>query len=299
MGWGAQQWLRLTKEATYGVRNPSPGGSDVIWLRLYQDNPFSMRPVVQRQVIRSADAGNRRRQVVAARKVYSGAVNTLFYPGQASYLMGAIATLTGNDLSSYTLDYYDSTRVQGYLGCKAATATISSSATQDYVPISISWIGQQLDTSLTVLAQPSDGNFPTEVPYEHVESAGQMIVGGATLTLYSQCSVTITNQLAATWDEQPYITRLYYAGRDVDFSFTAQYISAAFRTAFEAQTALTCSLKWARTSPSNSVTINALTKSYIGSITDSIPLGGAAYQTIAFQDFYDTGSGTDISVTVV
>src|SRR5208283_3390658 len=120
MPWGAQQWLRLTRETSYGVRNATPSGSDVIWVRLYQANPFGMRPVPARQIIRSADASNRRRQVVAGRKVYTGTLNTLLYPTQASYLFTAASSIGAtytNNLNSYTLDYYDSTRVQGYLGC--------------------------------------------------------------------------------------------------------------------------------------------------------------------------------------
>src|SRR5271166_6035948 len=151
MPWGAQQWLRITQENTYGVRNASPSGSQVMWARLYQANPFSMRPVPARQIIRSADAGNRRRQVVAGRKVYAGVLNTLLYPTQASYLMTALTTLTSNALASYTIDYFDSTRVQGYLGCMAQTGSITSNAQTDYVPLSITWIGQQLDT-ISVLA---------------------------------------------------------------------------------------------------------------------------------------------------
>lgn len=299
MGWGANQWLRLTRENSYGVRQGSPSGSDVLYIRLYNANPFTMRPVPQRQIIRSADAGNRRRQVVSGRKVLTGTLNTLLYPTQASYLMGALTTFSGGDLQSYTIDYYDSTRVQGYLGCKARVGTISSQATQDYLTLSIDWIGQQIDTGFTVFGQPSDGSFPTELPYEHTESAGQMTVGGSTLTLYNSCGVTITNVIAGTWDEQSYITRAYYCGRDVNFSFGAQYIASTFRTAFEAQSALTCSLKWARTSPASSVTLNAQTKSYIGSIADQIPLDGPAYQTVGFESFYDTAGATDLSVTVV
>jgi hypothetical protein len=299
MPWGAQQWLRLTRENAYGVRNPSPSGSDVLWIRLYQANPFGMRPVPQRQIIRSADAGNRRRQVVAARKVLTGTLNTLLYPSQASYLMTALTTFSSNDLNSYTIDYFDSTRIQGYLGCKARVGTITSQATQDYLTISVDWIGQQLDSSFVSFAQPVDGNFPLEVPYEHAESAGQMTVGGSTLSLYNSCGVTIGNVIVGTWDEQPYITRAYYCGRDVNFSFGAQYIATTFRTAFEAQSTLTCSLKWNRPSGPNSVTLNCETKTYIGSISDQIPLDGPAYQTVAFESFYDVGGSTDLAVTVV
>jgi hypothetical protein len=300
MPWGAQSWLRLTQEATFGIRNPSPSASQVIWVRLYQDNPFGMRPVPARQIIRSADASNRRRQVVHGRTVYTGSLSTLLYPTQASYLMTAIqglGTNVPNQLPSYTLDYFDSTRVQGYLGCTAQTATLTSNAQTDYVPVSLSWIGQQIDVNLTALTQPTDGNFPLEVPYEHVESAGNITVGGATLSKYSSLTTTINNVLVGTWDELPFISACYYCGRDVDFTARVQYLSTIFRQQFETQAPLVCSLKWNRLSGGHSLTVNCETTTYIGSIEDEIPLGGPAYQTIAFQVFYDPFSGSDISVT--
>lgn len=299
MGWGAQQWLRVTRELTYGVRNAAPSSSDVIWVRLAQANPFTMRRVPQRQVIRSADASNRRRQVVAARTVLAGQLSTLLYPSQDTFWMRAASTLTSNDLASYTLDYYDGVRTLGYLGAKVQTFGITSAAEQDYVPVSVSWIAQQVDPTMTVLGQPADGDFPLEVPYEHYETAGQCSVGGSTLTRYSSATVTFSNVLVGTWDEEQHITDLYYCGRDVDLTFRAQYLSDTFRSAFEAQSPLAATVKWSRGGGANSITVNCQSRNYIGSITDEIPLDGPSYQAVSFQTFYDPSSGSDVTVTVV
>jgi hypothetical protein len=297
MPWGAQQWLRLTKETAYGVRQSTPPGTDILYIRLYSDNAFTMRPVPQRQVIRTADAGNRRRQVVAGRKVYSGALNTLFYPSQAPYLLTAATALTSNDLTSYTVDYFDTVRVQGYLGCKIQSLGITSNATQDYGTLALQIVGQQLDSTFTVFAQPADSTFPTEVPYEHTESAGLLSIGGSTITKYSALGLTITNVLVSTWDELAYITGLYYCGRDVDISVTPQYITTTNRTAYEAQTALSVSVGWSRTSPAHAVTINCESKNYISSLSDQLPLAGVGYQPVTIQTFYDGSASADIAVT--
>lgn len=299
MGWGGQTWCRAVKEVSYGVRNPSPAPEDILWFRLIGDNSFTMRAAPQRQIIRSADAGNRRRQVVAARKAFTGTMSTACYPSQASFLFGLATLLTGNDLASVTLDYFDSTRIQSYLGAKLQTIALTSSATQDYLTMQLGWIASRNDATFTVFPQPADSVFPREVPYEHVESAGNVTVGGATLTKYSACNFTLTNVLGPTWDEQPYITNLYYCGRDAGFSMVPQYLSATFRTEFEAQSPLVCSLNWTRSSPASSLTINLQSTDYIGSIADNIPLGGPAYQTIGVESFFDPSTTTDMTINVV
>lgn len=294
MGWGAQQWLRCTKEATYGTYNASAPGGDITWFRLPGDNAFTMRSVPQRQTIRSADGGNRRRQVVANRKVVAGNLATLFYPSQAAYLLGAAITLTSNDLASYTLDYWDTVQVHRFLGCKVGALSISGTAQGDYIPLSVSWVGQSRGT--TTLAQPADTVFPSDLPYQHYESKGLLSIGG-TITKYKALSVKIANSLAPTWDEDQWITACYYAGRDVDLGVTPQYLSATMRSNFESQSALTISAAWQR--PSGLLTtLDLKTKNYVADCGDELPLGNAAYQAIGVQCFYDQAATTDVAFTV-
>lgn len=295
MGWGAQQWLRCTKEVTYGVTPGSPAGGTVQWFRLPGGNAFTMRPVPQRRVIRSADGGNRRRQQVSARTVVSGAMSTLFYPTQAQYLLDAALTLTSNDLNSYTLDYFDTQQVFRFTGCKVQSLALPGDAQGDYLPASVAWVGQKRDT--TTLDQPADTVFPSEVPYEHYESKGLLSIG-STITKYSSLGVTISNTLAPTWDEDRWITALYYAGRDVNLSLRLQYLSAAMRTNFEAQSKLTISAAWARAA-GLTTTLDLKTVNYIADLGDDLPLDNAAYQTIGVECFYDQTATTDVAFTVV
>ncbi|WP_165231354.1 phage tail tube protein [Aquisphaera insulae] len=294
MGWGAQQWVRCTKEATYGTFNASATTPDIAWFRIVGDDAMTVRAVPQRQVIRSADGGNRRRQVVANRKVVSGGLATLFYPSQASYLLAAATTLTSNDLNSYTLDYFDSTQVQRFLGCKVQRLAVAGTAQQDYLTAALQWVGQSKSTA--TLAQPADSVFPTENPYAHYESKGLLSIGG-TATKYSSLSVTVSNTLAPTWDEDQWITALYYAGRDVDASVRLQYVSATLRGNLETQAPLTVSAAWAR-SGGLTTTIDLKTKNYVASVDDNLPLGDATYQTIGIQAFYDSSASTDLAFTV-
>lgn len=295
MGWGAQQWLRITKEATYGTFNGSAAPSDIIWIRLVGDNPFTMRAVPQRQVIRSADGGNRRVQQVAPRKLVQGNLNTLCYPSQMAYLLGAALTLTSNELSSYTFDYFDTVQGMRFLGTKIASLGYTSGSDSDYCSLALTLQAQSRTT--VTLAQPAFSVFPTDTPYVHFETLGQVSVGGSTLAKYKQISFTINNVLAPTWDEDQWITSLYYAGRDVNGSINPQYASATLRTAFESQSALAVSMAWQRAA-GLLTTLDMKGVNYIPSVDDDLKLGGASYQMVNFEAFYDGSASTDCSFTV-
>jgi hypothetical protein len=255
--------------------------------------------VPARQVIRTADAGNRRIQVVANRQVISGTLKTLLYPTQAAYIMTA-NTITGTPpvLPSYSFEFFDSTRVQRYLGGMCSGMRISSNAQQDYVSLETDWIFQSLDATFTVFAQPAQSNYPTENPYQHVNSSGNVKLGGTAITLYKQVDINLKNVLVGTWDETSTISALYYCGRDLDFTAVPQYTAATYRTDYEGQTPLTWIIKWANAVP-HSVTFTCEASGYIDSIGDDLPLDGPGYQSLANQIFFDKSAATDFAVAVV
>jgi hypothetical protein len=300
MAWGAQQWLRATKESTYGTYNSGASSGDIWWIRLHQNNPFTMRPDVSktRKVIRSADGGNRRRQVVNARTVIGGRLVTPFYPTQAGFLLGWASTLTSNDLPSYTLDFYDTLRTRRYLGVKIDQLQISGGDDSDYYTASLDLVGAQQAGSDPTLAQPADSVFPTELPYLHVETAGQISYQSTTLVKYKQFQMTIKNMLRGHFDENQYIDSLYYTGRDIDYQFVPQYLSTSWRSYFEAQTALTVAAGFSRGSPSHSLALNFETNSYLADLPpEDLPLDEAAYTSIGLQSFYDGSNSTDFAFT--
>src|SRR5271157_5923371 len=88
MPWGAATWLGITPELGYGIHNAAATG--LFYPTLYGGNAFTMRRVPQRQIIRTADGGNRRKFVVANRKVFAGSLNTLMHPDQMQFWASAI-----------------------------------------------------------------------------------------------------------------------------------------------------------------------------------------------------------------
>jgi Phage tail tube protein len=293
VAWAGQTWSEITQEATYGTYNAN--GATLFPVH-FNSNSFTVREVPQRQVIRTADAGNRAKQVVANRKVYQGTLNTLLYPTQAAYWATAL-TLSSNTIPSYSFAFWDSIRARRYLGGMIQSFVITSSAMQDYVSVSISWIFQQFDSTFSSFSQPAQTNYPTETPYQHVESASNITLAGTAITKYKTATVTIANVLAGTWDELGYISALYYCGRDFNFSLGPQYTATTYRTAYEAQSAQTWVLEWIRVSGSHNITITAETASTISSIDDDLPLDGPGYATVNVQNLYDASIPGDFTIT--
>ena len=295
MAWAGQTWLECLQETTYGTFNAAGA---TFYPRLYQGNSFTPRRVVQRQVIRSADAGNRRIQVVANRQVFSGTLKTLFYPTQASYVMNMATQLTANVLNSYSFLYWDSVQAWKLLGGRVGALRISSNAQQDYVTLEIDLIFQSRDDTYTTFPQPAQSVYPTENPYTHVQTKTNITLATTAVTKYKQIDINLTNVLQPTWDESTTISDCLYCGRNFDFTLIPQYITATYRQDYEQQTPLAWVIGWANPVP-HSVTFNGESSGYIDSVADDLPLDGPGYATIANQIFFDKTASTDFTVTVV
>lgn len=299
MGWGAQQWLRATKESTYGQYDSGALTQDIHWLRLHGNNAYTMRSDVSktRKIIRSADGGNRRRQVVKARTVYGGKLVTPLYPSQCGFLLSWASTLTSNDLPSYTLDFFDSVRARRTVGVKVDQLQLAGDDSSDYYVASLSLTGQTQPADPT-LAQPADTVFPTELPWEFVETAGLITIGGTPVTKYKNFQLTISNMLKGKFNELPYLSSLYYTGRDIDYRINPEYLVPDWRGYFESQAALSIAAAWNRSSPAHALALNFQTNSYLADLPpEDLPLDDAAYTELGFQSFYDQSVSTDFSYT--
>lgn len=300
MGWGASQWLRATLESTYGTYNSGASSGNIWWIRLHGNNAFTLRSDVSktRKVIRSADGGNRRRQVVNARTVYGGKLVTPAYPSQMGFFLGWATTLTNNLLPSYTLDYWDGVRARRYLGVCIDQLQLSGDDSSDFYTLSLSLTGQTTGSPDPTLAQPADSVFPTEIPWQHIETRGLITVGGTAVTLYKSFSFTVQNTLRGKFNENPYISDLYYCGRDIDYHVVPEYQTSNWRSYYESQQALTIAAGFNRGSPSHALSLTFNTDNYLAELPpEDLPLDDASYTELGFQAFYDQTAGSDFSFT--
>jgi hypothetical protein len=96
MPWGAMTWVIVVPEKGYGVPDVTGGNfnlTNAIYATLVGANSFTMRKQPIRQVIRTADGGNRRKFVVGSRRQYQGTLNTLFHPDQGVFWANACQTV--------------------------------------------------------------------------------------------------------------------------------------------------------------------------------------------------------------
>jgi hypothetical protein len=303
MGWGANQWLRVCKEATYGVALPALDagsaveGTDYWWVRLDANNSFTPRRDPQFWTVRSADGGNRAVQSGSSFYTVKGAVNTLLYPTRASLWMAAALTLTSNDLSSYTFDFFDTVTIRRFLGFKIGDLTITCDSGGQIAKLQINVEGKAQDLAApATFAAPAITNFPSEDPYTHVNSAGLVKLNNVVQTKYSSVKVMIKNHLAPCKDELATISNLYYAGRDVSWELKMQMTAATNRTLLEAAAAaITNQVKWSN--GTNALTLDLKSTNFVRKVADELPLAGAAYQTVSADSLLDRTAATDVAFT--
>ncbi len=287
MGWGANTYLRATKEATYGVFNPSET-INVLWFRLVGDTAFDTIPEVQRKELMSADGGNRPVQNISSRVTIPGKLRTPLYPTQTSKILAMATDISSGDLASWTFDYFDSFEIVRLLGGKVGGLDLSCSAESDegIVMLDMDLVFQK-PGSLGSFSAPSNTLFPTENPYVHKESKGGLTVGGSVRTLYNQFKMSVKNILANSFEEDTYIANSTYCGRTIDFSTSFQYVAATDRTNYEGQAAQTCSILFTKASPASTLTLDWKTQARYTSRKRSTPLGNVARQDIGLRTFLD------------
>lgn len=301
MAWGARQWCRITKEATFGTFDASAIAGDIAWITLDADNAFSMVQTPEFGEIRSAHAGNRVLQAYTNTTTLAGTLRTPFYHSQAALLLGWATTLTSNELSSFTIDHFDSIRTWRHLGCKVRRLRIAGSARAESgkIPLIFDLVGKKTESAAPTLAEPATSVFPTALPYMFQESVGGLVVrdsGSAVRTAYQSFALDIANILSAEHEEDRYVDEIAYCGRDVMLDVDFKYRSAADRALMEAATALV--VKLTLTKGANSVLFDLLTNATIRSLGRNIPLGNLARESMQVKGAFVGASGTDLSITI-
>lgn len=303
---GFTNFLRYFKEAAYGTDNTGMASpveeTDFSWQRLHTSNAFSMRPVPQFFDIRAADGSNRRMQTGATRIALAGTHSTLFYPTKAAFLLNAAMNITGSPLNlpSYDLDHFDGIRTRRYTGAMVRQLTFRGDAIQQYYTLGVDWVAQKNVASDPTVAAPTSASFPTasQIPYTHVDTKGFVKVNNLVRVKYSSVELTIENILGMTWDEDTYITSLFWAGRNVTYTLKSQYLAVTDRNNYEAVTPhITNQIKWVK--GANSVTLDLKSSNFVVAVNDDLPLDNAEYQTLTINSNYDSTASTDLGFTIV
>lgn len=297
-GWGGLAYTRLTLEstyATYAVANHNTANE--MFIRRVQSNPQTIKPRPAFQFIRAADGLNRNVQVVGGFIGYAGTLTTLFYPSQAAKVLAWALNLTANDLSSFTLDDYDSIRSGlAYLGCKVGQVRISHAAEQQAAVLALDLIAMTKGASHANFVAPAGTAFPAEVPYTHFNSAGLVTIG-AVRARYKSLDLTIQNVLIAPRDELTTISCLFFGGRNITLKLAIEYMSAADRATLETTPAPGQAVSVGWNNGVNTCTLDFKASNIITDLDDDLPLDNAAYQTLTVTSIFDRTYGGDVQLS--
>ncbi len=311
---GAKQWLELIDESAFGVtQTTSPLA---IWIRLHEDDAFTMVPVPGRYEVRSADARNRPVINVSSRYTLAGSLKLLAYSDFGSAdtvpLVGRMldwATTIGasgftDDLKSYTVRHYDGVRNREYNGVKVKSLKYMSAAetNEGVASLALELVAQKYNpTDPVSFAEPAVGVF-SQYPYKHIETSGGLILrssGGATRTKYGSLELTVANELKPLFYESAFASDIPYNGRTVDLVCgKVQFNSSTDRANFENQSAITASAVYTKVTPAHTLTLDLKTAARVSGLDRSLPLGDAPHETIHLRSFYDTTATTDFSYAV-
>jgi hypothetical protein len=311
--------VRLTVEATYGVFNPAATpvkNTDYIVAELVQDDPLTVRkkPRIWGP-LRSMDSFNRRVKSGSAQYGVDGSLMTLFYPEHGPFLANLL-TLTGtnlNRLPSFSLDYLilmedasETILYQRFLGCVLAQARFGAKAGGEDInfKLNLDVVAQQAATITgTDFPAPPASDYPVGNPYNltHLATPGYLrlaATSGSRVEI-GGLEVTVKNILDPTFFEQPYVTRIKWCGRDLDWTDTLAFVTNADRAAFEAQSALACSARIDDGTHHVIFAANAYNK--VAEVTDRLSLDKLFLQDHTWNNFWDrtagSGAGADFSIT--
>lgn len=303
--WGARQWLRITKEATWGTYDASATEGNIHWIRAAQDNFFTMQPAPVPYDIMSADALNEIIQTDSEQILVTGTLITPLYASQAQSLtdwatkLRSTGTPATYSLDSFTVDHFDGIRTRRYLGTRVTTWNIAGSNSAPVILLSLGLQAWKPDTSNPTLAEPAESVFPTTLPFTFQKTAGTLKIGSATArTNYQSLTLQGQNTLDGQFCEDQYVAGLEYCGRRMSVQARAMYKSGEVdRLAFESQSAqANCEVTFTRGSSTLKFDFAAKCR-IIGHEVDA-PMSAVKYVNLDIKSVRDASAGTSLTVTV-
>lgn len=294
----AREYLRLTKEATYGTYDASALAANIVVIDLPAPNSWTVRKEPNYWVERSAGGSNRPVMTGTSTYLIKGKLTTKLRPSQAKLLCGLAINLSGApyDLGSFTADHavvYDDGSAAKYyrnLGCKFGAGTIAGSNGQNpNVTFSFDVQGQKQATITgTDFPEPTYAStpaYPVDNPFTFEEIAGNLTLGTSRANLRS-FSLNVGNELRGPMDELPYITALKWTGRANTLDLDFRFLSNTDRAAYEAATKLTAS--FALNDGVNTGTFQMFSANVISAVTDDLPWGDPGfYQKVRLSNMLD------------
>lgn len=322
----AREHLLLVEESSYGVpalTTGAPSTGRFSWIRLDEDNAFSLRMVPDRGKRMWGGGLAVPGQTYADTYTCKGSLRLAVAYSQADRLFkwctgrvnsgrtapwtttDASGVMPPGDLASVSL-YHAFQRADGsfklnrYAGCKVASWNFECSREQPVGMLSMEIQAQRrLGNAKDGSSDPGTTEFPyltvadTVYPTDLVlfsHSSTRFSVGGSARSLYSRASIRCTNTLDPNFFESNFLQLLNFFGRSTMLECkNLLKASPDDRTAFEALTAQTVSLAYSNTT--NTLTFTMNSKNYFDGLDDDFAMGAAYEQGWRIENYYDASVG--------
>lgn len=321
----AREFLRITKESSYGTKKASPtAGVDVIVIRLAEGNSFTMRPKPRMTRVMYGGGLAIPALTVAGETGVAGTLQTKLCYSQALFLLnwgftrinaGQTSPWTTTepvgDLASVTIDHAiqrsDGTyKRKSYPGCKVAKPKIEGSREAQIVGLNYDVIAQKVvgntfdastDPDATAFPAPAETDYPLDVVmFQHSAAGLKIDNGGTARTGYESFSVEADNKLDARAYESRWLQFCRFLGRESKLmAKLALKASPDDRAAYEILTAQAVSL--ALTNGVNTITLDYKGNNVLDDVADDLPLDKLYEQGLTIFNQFEQSSATDLAFT--
>ena len=305
----SREILRLTREATFGVRNPAPGVNDVLLLDLQQDNAYTVQPVNERWVIRSSAASNMTVMTGSAQTNLTGRLMTYLRPSNAPFLV-PLATQIGTgdcrELPSFTADYGTLAEDgacafirEAHLGCKFGSFALSCDSSPQGSLVSVSLdVTAQRNEALTAAAFPTPSllDYDGDRPFVIQDTENRILLNGVARDP-SSLSIEIRNTLMPYRGNKRFISKLGWRGRETTVTMRNLLMSRADRNDYEATAEKTLVVSF-----SDGVTILTFNfgpkNIYSTPPARDVKMGDFNYETVTLMNMISETTGEDFTATI-
>ncbi len=305
---GSCQWAVFYKEgSSYWGTYPNPN-TDKFWVVMQDGASLNIQTTPNPFDIQTAGCSYlaRRFNRFNVRKSVSGTLRLPMWPTQAAQLIPwacTPVTVSGRlQLPSYTCDWWDGFETRRFTGLRVSQMVLESNHDSDILMGEFTLIGKKEETP-GALAEPDILNdFPSEIPYTHYHSSGQIQIGGSVITGYKSVRLTVANMMHVAFLEDQWINRANITGRNVDWQIVVSKESATNRTRYTDQTKIaSCLVKWNNTDLTKSITLDTKSANYIVDYGVDRGFETDQYETLNIAAHLNTAGGvyTDLAATVV
>jgi hypothetical protein len=331
----SRHYLMILEESSYGtpaLSTGAPSSNRYSYIRLDQNNAFTMRPVGNRLELPRLDGyAGRGSRLVLPGGTFAGSLTTLLTYTQAKRLLDwatvqvnsgrttpwvttdSAGVMPENDLASCSIyeaiDKDGTIERKAYRGVKVAGFKLACSAQSPQAILTLDLVAQKVDPDsnfggsdstapdATEFPEPAASDFPTDLVVFQ-DTSGQLSIA-STRVLYESVDLSVTNAMDPYKGAAKFIQRLRFWGRSSATLAIKSILTSSpnDRTNYEANTSLDSSLAFVNGGLSITIDFNAANK-IDAPPTDSLPNGNTFTQDAVLANYYDTSASGDLSIVV-